>query len=274
MTAARSASRMPALFLGHGSPMNAIEETPYRRGWRRAAERLPRPRAVLCVSAHWETRGVAVTASPRPETIHDFYGFPPELHRLRYPAPGDPALARRAAELAAPVPVHPDPARGLDHGAWAVLCAMYPNADVPVVELGLDTSLPGRDHARLARSLAPLRDEGILVLGSGNLVHNLAAVDFHLDEGYPWAERFDREVAGRILARDLEALADPASLGGDARLAVPTPEHYLPLLYPLAMAGDADDVVLFNRGTTLGSLSMTSFAIGAGGALDGGNPRG
>ena len=165
--------KMPVLFVGHGNPMNAIERNAFHLGWSAVAKRLPRPKSVLCVSAHWETRGAWVTAAARPATIHDFYGFPRALFDVRYPAPGDPALAARVAALVSSERVHLDPDRGLDHGAWSVLIAMYPEADVPVVQLGMDTSLPGGHHYALARQLAALRDEGVLVLGSGNFVHNL-----------------------------------------------------------------------------------------------------
>jgi 4,5-DOPA dioxygenase extradiol len=254
--------RMPALFVGHGSPMNAIEESEFRRGWAQAARRMPRPAAVLCVSAHWETRGVRVTAGQRPETIHDFYGFPRELFEVTYPAPGDPDLARRVARLVTSAEVIPDSERGLDHGSWSVLLAMYPQADVPVVQLSLDMTRPAAFHHALGRELAPLRDEGVLVIGSGDIVHNLRLADFGHDGGYDWALRFDAEVRGRILAGDHDSLIAYETLGPDARLAVPTPEHYLPLLYVLALRRPDDPLVLFNEKTVLGSISMTCVAVG------------
>jgi 4,5-DOPA dioxygenase extradiol len=241
--------------------MNAIEDNAWHRGWRDVAARLPRPRAVLCVSAHWETRGLRVTASPRPETIHDFSGFPQALFAVRYPAPGDPALARRVADLMAPQAVGQDPSRGLDHGAWSVLCAMYPDADLPVVQLGLDTAEPGSFHYDIARRLLPLRDEGILVLGSGNVVHNLRCFDWDRSEALDWAARFDAEVKARIRARDHEALKDPLALSPDGRLAVPTPEHYLPLLYVLALQVPEEVVSYFNE-DVVSSISMTSVIVG------------
>jgi 4,5-DOPA dioxygenase extradiol len=251
--------RMPALFLGHGSPMNAIEDNEFRRAWRGAALRLPRPKAVLCVSAHWETRGVYATGAAQPETIHDFYGFPQALFEVRYRAPGNPALARRAAELAG---AQLDPDRGLDHGAWGVLIAMYPDASVPVVQLSLDTSQPGAFHYALAKKLAPLRDEGILVIGSGNIVHNLGV--WRPGDGRPcdWALRFDAEVRRRIDAGEHDALADHASLGEDARMSIPTPEHYLPLLYVLALRGEGETPGYFND-KVMTSISMTSVMFGA-----------
>jgi len=254
---------LPALFLGHGSPMNAIEDSPFRRAWGELGQRLPRPEAILCISAHWETRGVFLTGPAAPPTIHDFYGFPDELFAVRYPAPGAPELAQRAASMLERHGAGLDPERGLDHGCWSVLLAMYPDADVPVVQLSLDTREPGPFHYALARELRPLRDEGVLIVGSGNLVHNLRLADFALDSGYDWALRFDALVRGRIEAGDHAALAAYSELGPDARLAVPTPEHYLPLLYALAVQDAGEPVALFNTGAVLGSISMTSVVVGA-----------
>ena len=251
--------RMPALFLGHGSPMNAIEDNEFHRAWRALGPRLPRPRAVLCVSAHWETRGVYAGATASPETIHDFYGFPQALFDVQYRAPGDPALARRAAQLAG---AQQDADRGLDHGAWGVLIAMYPDASVPVVQLSLDTTQPGAFHYALAKKLAPLRDEGILIVGSGNIVHNLGVWRPGDGRPYDWALRFDAEVRKRIDAGDHQALADYPSLGADARLSIPTPEHYLPLLYVLALQEKGEAPVYVNN-KVMTSISMTSVVIGA-----------
>lgn len=255
---------MPAVFLGHGSPMNAIEDGPFRRGWAELAARLPRPRAVLCVSAHWETRGVAVTGSAAPATIHDFGGFPRALFEVQYPAPGDPELAREVVELlgAGGVEARVDPTRGLDHGAWAVLIAMYPDADVPVVQLSLERGRSLAEHYALAKALAPLRERGVLIVGSGDIVHNLGLVDFGRAGGHDWAERFDAEVTARIAARDHETLVQPERLGRDAALAIPTAEHYVPLLYALALQREGEAVSLFNQGVTLGSISMTSVIVG------------
>jgi 4,5-DOPA dioxygenase extradiol len=251
--------RMPALFLGHGSPMNAIEDNEFHRGWRALGRRLPHPRAVLCVSAHWETHGVYAGAADSPETIHDFHGFPQALFDVQYRAPGDPALARRAAEL---VGAQQDAERGLDHGAWGVLIAMYPDADVPVVQLSLDTSRPGAFHYALAKKLAPLRDEGILVVGSGNIVHNLGV--WRPGDARPcdWALRFDAEVRKRIDAGDHQSLADYPSLGRDARMSIPTPEHYLPLLYVLALQ-EKGETPAYMHDKVMTSISMTSVLIGA-----------
>jgi 4,5-DOPA dioxygenase extradiol len=254
--------RMPSLFVGHGSPMNAVEDNELTRAWAAAARGMPRPRAVLCISAHWETGGVLLTASENPETIHDFYGFPAKLHAVRYPAPGDPGLAARAAELLRHAEAGLDGRRGLDHGSWSVLRAMYPRADVPVVQLSLDSTRSPRGHYELARELAPLRDEGVLILGSGNIVHNLRYADFGREDGYDWAVRFDQEVRSRIRAGDHGALAAYQGLGADATLAVPTPEHYLPLLYVLAVQAQGEEAAFFNERTLLGSVSMTCVRMG------------
>jgi 4,5-DOPA dioxygenase extradiol len=255
--------KMPALFVGHGSPMNAVEDNAFRRGWAAAADAIPKPKAVLCVSAHWETRGVGLTAAERPETIHDFSGFPDELYAVRYPVPGDPALARATAGLVESARVVLDERRGLDHGAWSVLSAMYPEADVPVVQLSLDTGRPGAFHYALGRELAPLRDRGVLVLGSGNLVHNLGRIDFRRSDGYDWAVRFDAALKERIRAGDHQALVRYEELGPDAHLAVPTPEHFLPVLYVLALQEAGERATFFNEATAMGSVAMTSVAVGA-----------
>jgi len=247
--------------------MNAIEDNAFSREWRALGERLPKPRAVLCVSAHWETRGARITASGSPPTIHDFYGFPKALFDVRYPPPGDPKLARHVAELLGPKRAQVDATRGLDHGAWSVLRVMYPDADVPVVQLGIDTTQSGEHHYRLAQELAPLRDEGVLVLGSGNIVHNLSQFDPRNPHPLDWAARFDAAVKRRIRGREHIELVDWVRLGADARLSIPTPEHYLPLLYVLALQRDGDHVQFFNE-TVLSSIAMTSIIIepGVGGA--------
>jgi 4,5-DOPA dioxygenase extradiol len=254
--------KMPALFVGHGSPMNAVEDSRFRRGWAEVAGRIPKPRAILAVSAHWETPdSVRVTSSTAPPTIHDFYGFPPELFAVRYPVPGDPSLARRVADLVAD-DATVDPDRGLDHGTWGVLVAMYPAADVPVVQLSLDTRRPPADHYERGRKLRPLRDEGVLLVGSGNIVHNLGLIDFGKPGGFAWADRFDGAVKARIRTGDHESLVRYDALDPEARRAVPTPEHYLPLLYVLGAKVDDDAVVFFNDETALGSISMTSVVVG------------
>jgi 4,5-DOPA dioxygenase extradiol len=242
--------------------MNAIEDGEFRRAWVELGRRLPKPEAILCVSAHWETRGVFLTEAQTPPTIHDFYGFPQELFAVRYPAPGDPALARRVASLLSGVGAGLDAARGLDHGCWSVLVAMYPEADVPVVQLSLDSRQPAAFHYELAKQLQPLRDAGVLVVGSGNVVHNLRLADVGLDEGYDWAVRFDAELRARVAAGDHAAVVGFASQGtGDARLAIPTPEHYLPLVYALALQAPGDELRIFNDRCVLGSISMTSILV-------------
>ncbi len=254
------AQRQPALFLGHGSPMNAITETNDQRVWRSLAAAFPRPHAILAISAHWETRGVSVTTAGRPETIHDFSGFPEELYAVQYPAPGDPALAQRVIDLVATVPVQPDPSRGFDHGVWSVLRAMYPDADVPVVQLSLDTTKPGSYHYGVGKQLAPLRDEGVMILGTGNIVHNLGA----WKPGAPpaeWAVRFDAEVRRRLREREHATLVAHESLGNDARQAVPTPEHYLPLLYIVATQRLGEPLTILNARIE-GGISMTSCVVG------------
>lgn len=257
-----SSGRMPVLFVGHGSPMNAIEDNAFHRTWRELGRTLPRPKAILCVSAHWETRGIYVTATDKPETIHDFYGFPKALFDVRYPAPGDPALARRTAELLQPQRARLDAGRGLDHGAWSVLLALFPDADVPVVQLSIDSAQPGAWHYELAKALVPLRDEGVLIVGSGNIVHNLMLYSFRDPTPFDWAIRFDDEIKRRLLARDHDAVVAWQDLGPDARLAVPTPEHYLPLLYAIAQRQDDDALAFFNA-SVVGSMAMTSLLIGA-----------
>jgi 4,5-DOPA dioxygenase extradiol len=255
---------MPALFVGHGSPINAVAENSSVAAWREAAARMPRPRAILCISAHWETEGTFVTAMVHPKTIHDFYGFPNELYRVEYPAPGSPELAGRVRELVSRTEVRPDDgcSWGLDHGAWSVLRRMYPEADIPVVQLSLDRTRPARFHYDLAAGLVPLRSEGVLVLGSGNLVHNLRLLEWDAARPYPWAAEFDRLAAELILAGEHERLVDYPALGEAARLAVPTNEHYLPLLYALALQQPGEEVGFFAEGVVYGSISMRSLRIG------------
>ena len=255
-------SRMPVLFLGHGSPMNAIEDNAWSRGWRAAGERLPRPDAILMISAHWETRGLAVTAAERPETIHDFFGFPQALFDAHYPAPGSPKLARRTAELLAPEPVRLDPERGLDHGAWSVLGPMYPHADIPVVQLSLDRTRTAQQHYDLGRRLRPLRDEGVMIIGSGDIVHNLRAADFRRPESPAWADRFNTAAKRLIEQGDHQPLIDYAQLGEDAAQSINSEEHYLPLLYALGAQEPGERVDFFND-DVFAAISMTSLAVGA-----------
>jgi 4,5-DOPA dioxygenase extradiol len=256
-------SRLPALFVGHGTPMNAIERNSYTEAWRQFGRSLPRPRAILSVSAHWFVRGTKATAMKEPRTIHDFAGFPQELFEVEYPAAGDPALAEDLRERLAPVPVALDHAWGLDHGTWSVLTHLFPEADVPVVQLSLDRTQPPSFHYDLGARLAPLRDRGILVLGSGNAVHNLGAADFN--PGAPpldWAVRFNTRVRDHLERRDHRPLIEYDRLGADARLAVPTPDHYLPLLTIIAQQDDNERVSFLVDGIDAASISMLSVVVG------------
>jgi len=256
-------SAMPALFIGHGSPMNAIEPTPATSAWKSLAAALPRPRAILCVSAHWWTGGTSVTAMPHPRTIHDFQGFPKALFDCHYPAPGDPALAQEVQQLLAPTPVSADLQWGLDHGAWSVLMQMYPAADIPVVQLSLNGTLGNAQHYQLAQRLQPLRNNGVLVMGSGNVVHNLRLMQRSADApAAGWAAEFNDTVRAAIINHDHEALIDYERFGEPARLSVPTSEHYLPLLYVLAQQRTTDAVDIPFARIEHGSLSMLCATIG------------
>ncbi len=255
---------MPALFLGHGNPMNALEDNDWTRAWGALGATLPRPKAVLAISAHWYVPGVQVTAMTAPRTIHDFGGFPRELFDYEYPAPGDPALAQRIERLIAPEPVALDQRWGLDHGTWVVLCHIYPQADVPVVQFSLDRTASPQAHYDLGRRLAPLRDEGVLIVGSGNLVHNLRAYDWNRRAAGPvdWAERFERRARDLLQRRDHAPLIDYEALGPDARLAAPTPEHYLPLLYLMAVQGPNETLTFPVEGFDGGTVSMLGVRVG------------
>jgi len=252
---------MPALFIGHGNPMNAVEDTEFSRAWAEVARSMPKPKAVLCISAHWETEGTRVTAMDQPKTIHDFYGFPQALSEMRYPAPGSPDLARMAQQAARRSPIQLDSEWGLDHGAWSVLCRMFPHADVPVVQLSLDQRKTPALHYELGRELRGLRKKGVLIIGSGNIVHNLREIAWE-DSAYDWALEFDDQIKELILSGDHQAIVDYSKLGRSARLAVPTLEHYLPLLYVLGAQDGVDTVKFFAEKVTLGSMSMRSMRLG------------
>ena len=254
-------SLQPALFLGHGSPMNVIEDNAFRRSWVDLGKRLRRPRAILSISAHWETRGAYVTGSEKPDTIHDFNGFPRALFDVRYRAPGSPWLAHRVVELAEGFRVHTDAHRGLDHGAWGVLQPMFPEADIPVVQLSLSSLQPGAWHYDMGRALGALREEDVLVVASGNIVHNLRLFKQRDPTPYDWAQRFDEDVAEHIQTRHHDGLLGYETLGSDALLAIPTPEHYLPLLYVLGMQREDDEVSFFNE-EVISSISMRSVIVG------------
>lgn len=259
-----SNERMPVLFLGHGSPMNAIEENEFVQGFRNVAGQITKPKAILCISAHWETRGTFVTAMKNPRTIHDFGGFPRELYEVQYPAPGNPGLAREIKALVKVTEVGLDDKWGLDHGSWSVIKHLYPDADVPVIQMSLDYYQAPRYHYDLARELGPLRDKGVLVIGSGNMVHNLGMVDWRrLNDsfGFDWALEASAKMKQFFLNDDHESLINYTQQGRPFQLAVPTSEHYLPLLYVLALKGKSGIVDFFNDKPVAGSLTMTCVKI-------------
>lgn len=255
---------MPAIFFGHGNPMNALAQNAWTEGWARVGREIPRPVAILCISAHWYIPETAVTAMPRPRTIHDFGGFPRELFEVQYPATGSPELAERVCRLLKPTEVEMDQDWGLDHGTWSVLCHVFPEADIPVVQLSIDETQPAEFHYGLARHLLPLRDEGVLICGSGNLVHNLHAYAWgrHVPEPLEWAQRFETAAREMIENGTHEPLIDYEFLGKDAILSAPTPEHYLPLIYILALQRDGERVSFPVEGFDGGSISMLSVQIG------------
>ncbi len=260
-----STQPMPVLFLGHGSPMNAIEENEFVRGFRKAASSLPRPRAILCISAHWETRGTRVTAMEKPRTIHDFSGFPQALYAVQYPAPGSPELAARVQELIRGTAVEADRVWGLDHGCWSVLKHLYPEADVPVVQLSLNQLQPPAWHYSLGKELAALRRQGVLIVGSGNMVHNLSLVAWdRLNTpgfAYDWAIEASEIMHAAILQQQHDRLIHYKQAGKALQLAIPTPEHFLPLLYVLALQEPGDQLEFFNDQAVAGSLTMTSLRL-------------
>jgi 4,5-DOPA dioxygenase extradiol len=254
--------RMPAVFIGHGSPMNAIEDTPYSRAWKSLGASLPKPRAILVVSAHYYRRGTAATADAQPKTIHDFGNFPRALHEMRYPAPGDPQLAAEAARLLAPTAVELDTKWGLDHGAWSILIHMYPNADIPVVELSVDEDKTPAEHFDLGGRLAPLRERGVLVMATGNVVHNLERFDPRMKGGTDWAARFDQHIRASLEGRDQRALID-YERHPDAGLAAPDRDHFLPLLYVAALRRDDEKLTwIVDGGLEMGAISMRAFQVG------------
>ena len=261
-----STDKMPVLFLGHGSPMNAIEENEFVTGFRNIGRQIQKPKAIVCVSAHWETKGTYVTAMEKPKTIHDFGGFPQALFDVQYPAPGSPALAGEVKDMVHKTPVGLDMKWGLDHGAWTVIKHLYPNADVPVIQMSLDYSQGPQYHYDLARELAALRQKGILIIGSGNMVHNLGMVAWdRLNDdtyGYDWALEAREKMNTYILTGDHASLIQYPSQGKAFQLSIPTPEHYLPLMYVLGLAGKEEEISLFNDKAIAGSLTMTSVMIG------------
>lgn len=257
--------KMPVLFLGHGSPMNAIEENQFVSGFRELANTLPQPNAILCVSPHWYTKGTKVTAIEMPKTIHDFGGFPPELFAVQYPAKGSPQLALETKEILKPIEVELDDTWGLDHGAWSVIKHLYPAANVPVIQLSIDYTKPPEYHFELAKQLSDLRYKGILIVGSGNIVHNLRLVDFsNFDKdnyGYDWAIEARETINNYVLDGNFKPLFDYEKHSKALQLAIPTPEHFLPLIYTLGLKDKKDQLDLFNDKLVAGSLSMTSVKI-------------
>lgn len=261
-----STPKMPVLFLGHGSPMNAIEENEFVQGFRKIATEIPEPKAIICISAHWETNGTFVTAMKNPPTIHDFGGFPQALFDIQYPAPGSPELAEQTKELIKSTTVVLDDNWGLDHGAWSVIRHLYPEANIPVIQMSIDYNREPRYHYELGKQIKSLREKGVLIIGSGNMVHNLRMVDWRNvntpGSGYDWAIEADEKMKSFILDNDHNALINFKSQGKIFDLAIPTPEHYLPLLYSLGLKDSSESVNLFNDSTLGGSLSMTSVKIG------------
>lgn len=258
--------KTPALFVGHGSPMNAIEpNNPFNQGFAEITQTFAKPTAILCISAHWYEPSLQIQSGENPAMIYDFYGFPDELYQVEYPAKGSPSLAKRVGELLGNELIFNDK-RGYDHGAWAVLKHLYPDADVPVVQLSLDKRKSADEHWALAQKLKPLRDEGVLILGSGDIVHNLQAVDWKhihtMGAGYDWAYEFAGKINQAIEQQDKNTLTDIDKLGESAKLSVPTPDHYLPLLYAMAVCDDGEKITFFNDVLLGGSLSMTSVKVG------------
>ncbi len=254
----------PSIFVGHGNPMNALGENAYGAGWRRLGEQIPRPKAIVSISAHWFIASTRVTSNKFPQTIHDFSGFPDELYQVQYPAPGDPDLAGRLQSLLAPLPVSSDETWGVDHGTWSVLRHMYRDADIPVVQLSIDARKPASFHFDLGKRLAPLRSEGILIIGSGNLVHNLQLYAWGQSKSEPrdWAVRFENRVREVISSGEFEPLVHFEDLGPDARLSIPTPDHYLPLLYVLGTRQQDEPISFPAQGIEGGAVSMLTVRVG------------
>jgi 4,5-DOPA dioxygenase extradiol len=256
--------RMPVLFIGHGNPMYAITDNPYRTSWMELGKRLSPPKAILCISAHWLTRGTAVTMTDKPKTIHDFGGFPDELFKVQYPAPGAAAFAKMAIEEVKSVKVHEDFEWGLDHGAWSVLRNMYPQANVPVFQMSLDYTKPASYHYELAKELSKLRNKGVLIVASGNVVHNLGAIKWgeQNPKPYDWAIEFDTMVKKSVEDNNFQALVDYQKMGNVASMAHPSNDHYLPLLYAMGLRDPKEKFSFFNDSFDMGSLSMRSMIFG------------
>lgn len=264
-TLAETDTKMPVLFVGHGSPMNAIEDNEFSQYWKKLASEIEKPKAVLCISAHWLTKGTFVTAMEKPKTIHDFGGFPQALFDVQYPAPGEPKIADETAKLITSTTVELDHEWGLDHGTWSVVKHMYPNADIPVLQLSIDYNQPAQYHYDLSKQLSALRKKGVLIIGSGNMVHNLGMVDWdRLNEsyGFDWALEMNTIFKKKIEENDHSALIDYHNLNIAAKLAIPTPDHYYPLIYTLGLKEEKDSISFFNDKPVSGSLTMTSVKFG------------
>ena len=254
--------RMSALFLGHGNPMNALEDNEYTRAWIKLASETPKPQVILCISAHWLTKGTLVTVMEKPRTIHDFGGFPDELFQVQYPCEGSPQFAKEVQEVVSKTKVLPDTDWGIDHGTWSVLKRMYPEADIPVIQLSIDYSKPAQYHYDLAVELRSLRNKGVLIIGSGNIVHNLQLANFGATEPYDWATEFDEKIKGFLLNHDHQQIIDYQNHGSVAKLSVPTPDHYYPLMYTLGLDEKNEELNFPVEGMAFGSGSMRCVRIG------------
>ena len=251
--------KMPVLFIGHGSPMNAIENNEFTESWRELGKLLPRPKAILAISAHWFTAGTRISASENPKPVYDMYGFPKELYDITYNAPGSPTLAAAVSELLTDVSVKVDDSWGIDHGTWSVLHIMYPEADIPVVQLSIDRNASPLAHFQMGQKLQELRKQGVLIFGSGNVVHNLGAINFDMEGGYPWAYEFDEYIEANIMSKSWDMVLDYKKAGGSAEKAFPSPDHFFPLLYVLGASDEKDRFRSFCKECTAGSLSMTCY---------------
>jgi len=266
ISSGESTDKMPVLFIGHGSPMNAIEDNEFSRSWHELGKVLPVPKAILCISAHWETSGTSVTSMPRPATIHDFGGFPKQLYEVQYPAPGSPELAHSVKQTVSKTEVGLDEKWGLDHGAWSVIRKIYPNADVPVIQMSLDYHKSAQSHYDLAKEISSFRRKGVLIIGSGNMVHNLGRIAWdHASDpefGFDWALQANEVFKKLISANAYKELISYEMLGREVQMAIPSPDHYLPMLYSLALKDENEPLDFFNDKAVMGSLTMTSFKIG------------
>lgn len=250
--------KMPIIFVGHGTPMNAIEDNEFTQNWQKIAIKIPKPRAILAISAHWYTEGSRINEEEFPRTIYDMYGFPKKLYEIKYNAPGDLGLVKRIREVVSKKIIS-DNSWGYDHGIWSILVKMYPEADIPIVQFSIDKNSSLKDHFQIGKELSQLRDEGILIFASGNVVHNLLKVDFNKENGFEWAERFDNYIKKSILERNYEAVIEYKRFGQDVLNSFSTPEHFLPLIYILGASTEKDRVTIFNEKCIMGALSMTSY---------------